>query len=121
MENELRSRLSEIAEDDAITSFQTNLLSLLMTRPEYGKTILAVDPGYRAGCKICIIDALGNPLYFDKVFLHEAENARTKLREILSTYMIDTIVIGNGTGCDDVSLLISEVLVILDQESPGKR
>ena len=121
VENELRSTLSEIAEDDAITSFQTNLQALLMTRPEYGKTILAIDPGYRAGCKICVIDALGNPLQFDKVFLHEAENARAKLRELLSEYAIDTIVIGNGTGCDDVSLLISEVLVILEQESPGKR
>jgi uncharacterized protein len=58
VENEIRSELSELGEDDAIKAFQVNLLSLLMSRPEYGKTILAIDPGYRAGCKMCIIDTL---------------------------------------------------------------
>ncbi len=118
VENELRSTLSELAEDDAITSFQTNLLSLLMTRPEYGKMILAIDPGYRAGCKICIIDTLGNPLHFDKVFLHEMEQAKSILKNIFAKNTIDTVVIGNGTGCDEASLLIREVLDILDREIP---
>ena len=68
-----------------------------MSKPEYGKTILAIDPGYRAGCKMCIIDTLGNPILFDKIFLHEQANARAKLTNIFKKYAIDTVVVGNGT------------------------
>ena len=93
VENEIRSELSELGEDDSIRTFQTNLQALLMTRPEYGKTILAIDPGYRAGCKMCVIDTLGNPILFDKIFLHEEENAKNKLKNILAKNNIDTIVI----------------------------
>ncbi len=77
-----------------------------MSRPEYSKTILAIDPGYRAGCKMCIIDVLGNPILFDKIFLHEEARATAKLVDIFKKYTIDTVVIGNGTGCDETSVLI---------------
>lgn len=109
VENEIRGELSELGEDDSIKTFQINLLSLLMTRPEYGKTILAIDPGYRAGCKMCIIDPFGNPVAFDKMFLHEMENARTKLAGIFKKHPIDVIVVGNGTGCDETSALVAEL------------
>jgi uncharacterized protein len=66
-----------------------------MTKPEYGKTILAVDPGYRAGCKICVIDTLGNPIIFDKVYLHEESNFIAKIKDILKKHNIDAVVIGN--------------------------
>lgn len=108
VENEIRSELGELGEDDSIRTFQTNLQSLLMTRPEYGKTILAIDPGYRAGCKMCVIDTLGNPILFDKIFLHEEENAKTKLKNILGKNGIDTVVVGNGTGCDETCTIVSE-------------
>lgn len=87
-----------------------NLASLLMTRPEYGKTILAIDPGYRAGCKMCVIDPIGNPVTFDKMFLHEAANAKSKLLDIFKKHAIEVVVIGNGTGCDETSLLVGEIL-----------
>ncbi|MFA6090803.1 MAG: Tex-like N-terminal domain-containing protein [Candidatus Gracilibacteria bacterium] len=109
VENEIRGELGELGEDDAIKSFQMNLLSLLMTRPEYGKTILAIDPGYRAGCKMCVIDSLGNPILFDKMFLHEMENARVKLISIFKKHSIDTVVIGNGTGCDETCSVVAEL------------
>lgn len=108
VENEIRSELSELGEDDSIRTFQTNLQALLMTRPEYGKTILAIDPGYRAGCKMCVIDTLGNPILFDKIFLHEEENAKSKLKNILAKNSIDTVVVGNGTGCDETCTIVSE-------------
>lgn len=91
-----------------------------MSRPEYGKMILAIDPGYRAGCKICIIDALGNPILFDKIFLHEEERAKSQLMNIFKKYTIDTVVIGNGTGCDETSAIIAELYsgeVIIVNES----
>ena len=109
VENEIRGELSELGEDDSIKTFQTNLQALLMTRPEYGKTILAIDPGYRAGCKMCIIDPLGNPVAFDKIFLHEMENARAKLALVFKKQTIDTVVIGNGTGCDETCTLVAEL------------
>ena len=109
VENELRGELSELGEDDSIKTFQVNLQALLMTKPEYGKTILAIDPGYRAGCKMCIIDTLGNPILFDKMFLHEEEKSRSQLTNIFKKYAIDSVVIGNGTGCDETSLIVSEL------------
>ncbi|OIP52938.1 hypothetical protein AUK10_03140 [Candidatus Gracilibacteria bacterium CG2_30_37_12] len=109
VENEIRGELSELGEDDSIKTFQTNLQALLMTRPEYGKTILAIDPGYRAGCKMCVIDSLGNPILFDKMFLHEMENARAKLMNIFKKHSIDTVVVGNGTGCDETCTLVAEL------------
>lgn len=109
VENELRSDLSEIGEDDSIATFQTNLEKLLLSKPEYGKTILAVDPGYRAGCKLAVLDTLGNPVYFDKIFLHEILSARKKLQDIFSKYAIDVVVVWNGTATDETQALIAEL------------
>lgn len=109
VENEIRSDLSEIGEDDSIATFQTNLEKLLLSKPEYGKTILAVDPGYRAGCKLAVLDTLGNPVYFDKIFLHEILSARKKLQDIFSKYAIDVVVVWNGTGTDETQALIAEL------------
>ncbi|MBT5492467.1 hypothetical protein HOK00_09695 [bacterium] len=55
-----------------------------MTKPEYGKKILAIDPGYRAGCKMTVLDEIGNPVKFDKIFLHNKEAAVAKLRLIIA-------------------------------------
>ncbi|EKE29531.1 MAG: RNA binding S1 protein [uncultured bacterium (gcode 4)] len=120
VENELRWDLSEIWEDDSIKTFQSNLQALLMTKPEYGKTILAIDPGYRAGCKICIIDELGNPISFDKIYLHEKENFLMKLTAIFKKNKIDAVVVGNWTWCDETCELVSGVFawdVIVVNES----
>lgn len=109
VENEIRSELSEIWEDDSIKTFQTNLSALLMTKPEYGKTILAIDPGYRAWCKMAILDTLWNPIKLDKIFLHELLNARTKLQDIFSKNKIDIVVIWNWTASDETTALVGEL------------
>lgn len=109
VENELRSDLKEIAEDNSISTFQTNLSHLLLTKPEYGKTILAIDPGYRAGCKLAVLDNLWNPIKLDKIFLHELLNARTKLQDIFSKNKIDIVVIWNGTASDETTALVGEL------------
>lgn len=108
VENEIRSTLKEIGEDDAVKTFQSNLRALLMTKPEYGKTVLAVDPGYRAGCKTAVIDALGNPLEFRKIYLHERENALRVLGELFSRYEIGAVAVGNGTACEEACALVAE-------------
>jgi uncharacterized protein len=55
-----------------------------MTKPEYGKKILAIDPGYKAGCKMAVLDELGNPLKFDKIFLHQRDLSISKLKNIIA-------------------------------------
>ena len=80
-----------------------------MTKPEYGNTVLAIDPGYRAGCKMAVLDKLGNPIYFDKIFLHALVEARNKLQTILAKYEIDVVIVGNGTGTDEVQALVGDV------------
>ncbi len=112
LENEIRTDLSETAEDDAIASFRSNLEGLLMTRPEYGQIILAIDPGYRAGCKVVILDALGTPVHFDKIFLHQAAKAEATLETLINKYQVETIVLGNGAGTDATLDLIQNVTKI---------
>ena len=109
LENEIRSDLSEIAEDDAIASFLSNLEALLMTRPEYGQILLAIDPGYRAGCKVAILDKIGTPVHFDKIFLHQSANAKITLEALLSQYKPEVIILGNGSGVDETLELIQSV------------
>lgn len=109
VENELLTSKIEAAEDEAITTFETNLLSLLMTKPEYGKKVLAVDPGYRAWCKIAILDEMWNPLHFEKIYLHERDNALLILKRLFQKFSPDVIVVGNGTASDESVELIKEV------------
>ena len=109
VENELRSDLSDIAEDDAIDTFRQNLGSLLMTRPEYGKQILAIDPWFRAGCKMALLDAGGNPTAFDKIFLHNKDSATQKLKNIITSWRVDVVVVGNWTGVNETVELIQSI------------
>lgn len=109
VENEIRSDLNEIAEDNAIETFQTNLSALLLSKPEYGKTILAIDPGYKAWCKLAVLDALWTPIFFDKIFLHQLQNAKTRLKDIFEKYQIQVVVVWNGTATDETQELIGEL------------
>ncbi|MDD3646629.1 MAG: Tex-like N-terminal domain-containing protein [Candidatus Gracilibacteria bacterium] len=109
VENELRSMLSELAEDDAIETFKQNLANLLMTKPEYGKKILAIDPGYAAGCKMAILDELGNPASFDKIYLHKLAEAKIKLQEIIKKEKPGVIVVGNGSGVNETVELLNNI------------
>lgn len=109
VETEVRGLLNELGEDDAITSFQSNLEKLLMTKPEYGKNILAIDPGFASGCKIAVLDNLGTPLEFNKIFLHQKDRAKTFLKTWLTKYKIEVTIIGNGTGCNESVDIMQEI------------
>ena len=112
VETEIRSELTEAWEDESIETFQQNLSNLLMTRPEYGKTILGIDPGYRTGCKIVILDPIGNPLAFSKIFLDSPSEGSKILKSLSEKYNPDIIVIGNGTGGDETVELVQATLSI---------
>jgi len=109
VENEVRGIMNDIWEDDAINSFKVNLQSLLLTKPEYNKTILAIDPWFRAWCKITVLDKLANPILFDKIFLHSIELSKNKISKLLNKYNIDVIVVGNWTGVNETIELLRDV------------
>lgn len=109
VENEIRADLKELWEDDSIKVFQTNLQNLLMSCPRYSKIILAIDPWFRAWCKLAVLDKLWNPLYFDKIFLHDLDKSKLKLKDIISKYNIDIVVIWNWTATDEVQEVVKEV------------
>jgi len=109
VENEMRGMMSERGEDDAIETFRKNLGQLLMTKPEYGHTILAIDPGFRAGCKMAVLDNGWNPIKFDKIFLHSKASAQSTLKTIIAKYKVDIVVVWNGTGVNDTVELLQEI------------
>ena len=109
VENEIKSDLSEIAEDDSIKVFQTNLKALLLTKPSYGSKILAVDPGYKAWCKLAVLDELWNPLEFQKMYLHALDQAKFLLKEMIKKFDIKLIVIWNWTATDEAQKLVLEI------------
>lgn len=109
VENELRADLKEIAEDSSIETFQTNLKALLMTKPSYWSKILAIDPGYRAWCKLAVLDELWNPLEFQKMYLHGLDEAKTILQNLITKHKVNVIVIWNGTATDEAQKLALEL------------
>lgn len=109
LENEIRGELSEEGEDDAIASFRSNLDALLMTKPVYGKKILAIDPWFRAGCKIALLDELGTPVKFDKIFLYQKAESEATLKTLIAKHKPDVIVLGNGTGVDETLEILQNV------------
>jgi uncharacterized protein len=107
IEKEIRKELTEKSHVKAVEAFQLNLYKLLMTKPQYGKNVLAIDPAFRTGCKICVLDKLGNPSNFDKVYLHNDREMISKIKDIISKFSIDVVVIGNGTGSNETFDLLT--------------
>ena len=108
VENEIRGELEEKAQNSAIETFQENLAQLLMTKPEYGKILLAIDPGFKAGCKLVVLDAGGNPLAFEKIFLFQKDASLLTLHALLKKFPVDRIVVWNGTGSNETLDLLQE-------------
>lgn len=101
IERDVRSELTEKSEDNAIDVFKDNLENLLMTRPVKGYRVLGFDPAFRTGCKLACLDEKGNVLHKDVIYPHEPKNekeaSRIKLLNLIKTYNINLIAIGNGT------------------------
>ncbi len=114
LEREIRSDLTEKAEESAIGVFQENLKQLLLQPPISGKVVLALDPAYRTGCKIAVIDATGKPLETAVVYPTPPQNktaeAEKKLLELIEKYSVALISIGNGTASRESELFVAEML-----------
>lgn len=117
IEREVRNILTDKAEQESIDVFKENLKNLLMQPPLKEKNILALDPGYRTGCKVAIIDKNGfykkNDVFFLVSDVHsprQLENAEKKMVEYAKDYNIDIIVMGNGTASRETESFVADVI-----------
>src|SRR5574344_714250 len=114
IERDVRSELTEKAEESAILVFKDNLEKLLMTRPLTGYRVLGFDPAFRTGCKLACLDEKGNLLHIDVIYPHEPkndkENARKKILELISKYNLNLVAIGNGTASRESEEFIAETI-----------
>lgn len=110
IETEFRKLAKEKADDQAIRVFAENLRQLLMAPPLGEKSVLALDPGFRTGCKLVCLDPQGNPVHNETVYPHpprsEQAIAAKKISSLVSSYKIDAIAIGNGTASRETELFI---------------
>lgn len=114
VEREMRNLLTERAETEAIKVFAGNTEKLLMVPPVRGKRIISIDPGFRTGCKLAVIDETGKLLAYTTIYPTEpkcdvAGTERT-LKKIIDKYNIDVIVIGNGTASRETEEVVANFL-----------
>jgi uncharacterized protein len=117
MEREVRVELTRQAEEHAINIFAANLRNLLLQPPLRGRKVLGIDPGYRTGCKLTIVDETGKYIESDTIYLHQSEKAQQTLRRLLLQYNIDVIAIGNGTASRETEQLVAALIREREQEA----
>lgn len=114
METEFRKSSKEKADEEAIRVFAENLRQLLLSPPLGEKSVLAIDPGYRTGCKVVCLDRQGALLHHDVIYPHPPQNetARSvsKLLSLMDKYGIETIAIGNGTASRETEAMVKQYL-----------
>ena len=120
LEREIRGGLTEQAEESAMAVFRENLKQLLLQPPIKGKTVLALDPAYRTGCKIAVIDETGKPLETTVVYptppQNKKEEAEKKLTALIKKYDVDLISIGNGTASRESEQFVADMLKKLEKK-----
>ena len=113
IEREIRGKLKEEAEEGAIDVFGKNLEKLLLTPPIKDKVILGFDPAFRTGCKLAVIDRTSKVLNISKIYPHDPQNkweeSKKIIKNLIDTYNIDVIAVGNGTASRESEKLVSEV------------
>ncbi len=124
IEREIRAELTEKADAHAIEVFARNLKQLLLQPPVKGKVIMGIDPGYRTGCKVAVIDETGKYLEGDTIYPHPPQNkvfeAKTTVRKLIEKYNVDVIAIGNGTASRETEALIADLIREIKEGDPGR-
>lgn len=114
LESEMRKKAKEKADKASIAVFAENLRNLLMESPLGQKRILAIDPGFRSGCKVVCIDAQGNLLHNETIYPHPPQNelkkAMSKVRTLVNQFKIDAIAIGDGTAGRETENMIKKII-----------
>ncbi|MEX0611703.1 MAG: Tex-like N-terminal domain-containing protein, partial [Pirellulales bacterium] len=122
LEREVRRELTEKAEAHAVEVFARNLRNLLLQPPLPAKRVMAIDPGYKNGCKLAVLDEFGRLLGHDLIYVVGSEDQkahdRNKLAELLRQHNINVVAIGNGTACRQTEQLIADILgnELVDQD-----
>ena len=114
IEREMRNLLTERAEAEAVKIFAKNTESLLMTPPVKGKRIIAIDPGYRTGCKVAVLDETGKLKAYTTIYPTEPKNdikgTEAVLKKIVEKYHTDIIVVGNGTASRETEEVVANFI-----------
>lgn len=113
IENEFAMQSKQKADDEAINVFAQNLHQLLLSPPLGPKRVLAIDPGFRTGCKVVCLDAQGTLLHNEVIYPHPPKNeyaqAQRKLQKLVEQYHIEAIAIGNGTAGRETECLVQSI------------
>jgi len=119
VEREVRTELTEAAEEQAIHIFSENLRNLLLQPPVKGKVVLGVDPAYRTGCKLAVVDETGKLLEVAVIYptppANKVAEASAKVKQLIAAYGVTLIAIGNGTASRETEQFIASVLKELKQ------
>jgi protein Tex len=114
LERELRNELTEMAEDHAIKTFAENMGKLLMQAPLAGKVVMGIDPAFRTGCKVAVIDQTGTYITGDTIYPTEpfrrVAEAETIVNSLIDSHDVSIIAIGNGTASRETEAFIADVI-----------
>jgi protein Tex len=120
LERELRTAITETAEEHAIKVFGLNLRNLLLQAPVQGFRVMGLDPGYRTGCKLAVVDETGKVLDTKTIYPHPPANKWEEtlniLRALVEKYQVNLITIGNGTASRETETLVAELIHQLGSE-----
>jgi uncharacterized protein len=113
-EQEIRRDLTELAERHAIEVFGRNLRNLILQPPVPPQPVLAIDPGFKNGCKVAVLDAEGKLLDHATIFPHQPQNkrheAKTTIKNFVAAHQVALIAVGNGAACRETEELLSEII-----------
>ena len=114
VEREIRAALTEVACTGAIKNFSNNLHQLLMQPPVRNKVTMGLDPGYRTGCKVAVVDGIGRVMDTGVIYITHGENqlesAKKKVSSLIAKYGVECIAIGNGTASKETEMFVSDLL-----------
>ena len=120
LNNEIRKNLTDTANEGAIKLFGDNLRQLLLVPPIKGKVCMALDPGYRTGCKMAIVDETGKVLDTGVVYMtlpiHNKEVAKNMLKKLIKKHDVDIISIGNGTATKETEMFVADMIKEIDKK-----
>jgi len=120
IEREIRNELTETAEEQAIKVFGENLKNLLLVAPVHGKTVLGLDPGFRTGNKVAVVDPTGKVLDTGVVYMtlehHDSAKAKDYLKKLIEKHNVDIIAIGNGTASKETEAVVAGLIKTLPKQ-----
>jgi len=120
IENEIRGILTEEASEQAIKVFSENLRNLLLQPPVKGKIVLGLDPAYRTGCKLAVVNEIGKVLHTDVIYptppQNKVDEAAATLKALIEKYDVDVIAIGNGTASRESEIFVAGVIKTLNKK-----